>query len=323
MARRPRSYTGAEERAVAQTLRFLLAPGNAGAKIALLLLIVAVALGYWFWQRSRAPSPSSASPPATSTSQIRIATWNLRKFSERDRPGQHPPDLVAIAKIIKDANFDLVAIQEVQQQGQMVQKLRRQLNEPWRHAVTDRTGNNERYAFVWRADRIDVLDEPQLYAGPGAESFSRVPAVARFRAGQFDFTLLSVHLWYGDKSNNPQRRTEAQALTRLAQELASRGPDRDVIVLGDFNEVRSDGNLPLFESIGWRRLSADPTNLGSSEAFDNILIDPRFTRESLNRAGVIRFDETLYANDDARAAQDVSDHRPVWADFATTGPDDD
>jgi endonuclease/exonuclease/phosphatase family metal-dependent hydrolase len=323
MARRPRSRIGAQERAAADVLRFFLSPGHAGTKIALLLLIVALSLGYWFWQHSRAPSNSSAAPPPTSTSRIRIATWNLRKFSERDRPGQHPPDLVAIARIIKDANFDLLAVEEVQQQGQIVQKLRRELNEPWRHAVSDRTGNNERYAFLWRADRIEALDEPQLYAGPSAESFSRVPAVARFKSGQFDFIVVAVHLWYGDKANNPQRRTEMQALTRVVQELTSHGSEKDVIVLGDFNEVKSDGNLPVFESIGWKRLNNDPTNLGSSEAFDNILIDPRFTREATNQAGVIRFDETLYANDDARAAQDLSDHRPVWADFTTTGPDDD
>jgi endonuclease/exonuclease/phosphatase family metal-dependent hydrolase len=311
---------------VGEVLRFLLSPGNAGGKIALLLVIVVVGVGYLYWQRSREPSAGSAGPVTTSTNpsgQIRIATWNLRKFSEREGVGQHKPDLVTIARIIKESGFDLVAIQEVQREGQVVERLRRQLNEPWRYAVSERTGNNERYAFLWRADRVEAIGQPRLYGGAEASSFSRVPVLAGFRSGQFDFTVVSVHLWYGDKANNPQRRTEADALARITREMAARGPEKDVIVLGDFNETRRDGNLRMFESFGWKRLSFEATNLGSSEAFDNIMVDPRATREVTPRAGVVRFDETAFGNDDARAAREVSDHRPVWADFSTALADDD
>src|SRR5262245_7007059 len=112
--------------------------------IALLALCMWIA---WAWRQKRAEQPSHQ--PTTSASTIRIATWNLRKFSERDAAGQYPPDLVQIASIIKSAQFDLVAIQEVQREGQMVEKLRRQLNEPWRHLVSNAAGNGERYAFLY------------------------------------------------------------------------------------------------------------------------------------------------------------------------------
>src|SRR5213079_3716654 len=102
----------------------------------------------WAWRVRQAREVVPAA--ATQLSTIRIATWNLRKFSERNGAGQYPPDLVEIAKIIRAAKFDLIAIQEVQREGQIVEKLRRQLNEPWRHVVSDRTGNNERYAFLYR-----------------------------------------------------------------------------------------------------------------------------------------------------------------------------
>jgi endonuclease/exonuclease/phosphatase family metal-dependent hydrolase len=38
---------------------------------------------------------------------------------------------------------------------------------------------------------------------------------------------------------------------------------------------------------------------------------------------VVRFDQTHFPGDRDRAAETVSDHRPVWADFVTTLPDDD
>src|SRR6266550_6975867 len=120
--------------------------------------------------RQNVPPAASSTAPST----IRIATWNLRKFSEREGAGQYPPDLVEIAKIIKAAQFDLIAIQEVQREGQIVEKLRRQLNEPWRHVVSERTGNNERYAFLYRSDRIELLDPaPALLGAPEATVFDR------------------------------------------------------------------------------------------------------------------------------------------------------
>jgi endonuclease/exonuclease/phosphatase family metal-dependent hydrolase len=232
---------------------------------------------------------------------------------------------VAIARIIKDQGFDVVAIQEVQQTGQMAQRLRRQLNEPWRIEITDATGREvkERYAFLYRADRVELLDTPRLIGGPEAPQFDRVPAMATFRAGQFDFTLVTTHLWYGAKANNPQRRQEAAALARFAKALADTGPERDVLVLGDFNEMRANGNNPTFAQYGLTPLNRQPTNLGSSEVYDNILINPSYTKEFAGGVGVTLFDQTLYNDDDTLARQSISDHRPVHADFATTGPDDD
>jgi endonuclease/exonuclease/phosphatase (EEP) superfamily protein YafD len=296
--------------------------------LGILIVFAVVAGGWWVYQRARERGGPTASsfPGATAAAthpqgRVRIATWNLRKFSDRV---DHPPDLVTIARIIQENSFDLLAIQEVQQQGQIVQKLRRQLNEPWRVEITAQTGNHERYAFLYRSDRVELIEGPRLAEGPDAAVFDRRPANATFKSGNFDFMLLTAHLWYGEKANNAKRRAEAEALVRIAAGIAQRGAEKDLIVLGDFNEMHNGaGNLHLFEEQGWIRLNREATNLGSSEAFDNMLIDPRFTREFAGSVGVVRFDELLYGNDDKRAMEDVSDHRPLWADFSTAGPDDD
>jgi endonuclease/exonuclease/phosphatase family metal-dependent hydrolase len=267
------------------------------------------------WQQHRA-----AKLPAVTTARttIRIATWNLRKFSD----GGQPPDLVEIASIIKSGQFDLVAIQEVQRDGAIVEKLRRQLNEPWRHVVSARTGSNyERYAFLYRTDRVDIVDgSARLLNGPGTLVFDRAPYAARFRAGQFDFMLAQVHLSYTDVA---KRASEAQSLAALAMKMVGEEGERDVIVLGDFNEQRGRQNLQVFDRHGWRRLNLEPTNLSSTEVYDNLIIDPLATKEWTGKVGIIRFDETRYDNDDRSASELVSDHRPVWAEFVTSGPDDD
>jgi endonuclease/exonuclease/phosphatase family metal-dependent hydrolase len=201
----------------------------------------------------------------------------------------------------------------------MVERLRRQLNDPWQHAVSERTGNNERYGIIYRADVLELLEEPTLLAGPDAAVFDRVPCRARFKAGAFDFIALTVHLSYTDA---PRRKREADALARIARDLAA-GPEKDILVLGDFNEQRAKPNLAVFNSVGFRTLNTAPTNLGSNEVYDNILLNPNLTREWLGVVDVVRFDETYFSNDDKSATNAVSDHRPVWAEFATAGVDDD
>jgi len=276
---------------------------------ALVILILLALAAAWLWQRGR----SASGPPAAG--DIRIATWNLRKFSDRARP-----DLVTIVKIIREGNFDVLAVQEVQREGQTVEKLRRELGEPWRHIVSNPAGDGERFAFLYRGDKLELAGNPALISSQDAPIFARVPYAATFKAGQFDFTLVTVHLSWTDTD---RRRREAEALARFARDLAAHAADKDVIVLGDFNEQAGHGNLHFFEANGWVLLNRDYSNVKSSEIYDNILIDRRCTKEWTGKAGVIRFDEALYGNDDKRATDDVSDHRPAWADFSTTGPDDD
>jgi endonuclease/exonuclease/phosphatase family metal-dependent hydrolase len=290
--------------------------GQIWAAVALLVLCF---IAIWAWRQRQAQQV--VRPATTSASTIRIATWNLRKFSERSAAGQYPPDLVEIASIIKAAQFDLIAIQEVQREGQIVEKLRRQLNEPWRHVVSDRTGNNERYAFLYRGDRVDMVDgSAKLILGPQTAMFDRAPFTASFRAGQFDFVLLTVHLSYTDHA---RRAAEASALAALARRTVDESAEKDLIVLGDFNEQHQRGNLHFFEEQGWTKINRDATNLSSSEVYDNLLIDRRFTREWTGAGGTWRFDEMDYANDDKVATEYVSDHRPAWGEFSVVGPDDD
>ena len=285
-----------------------------GRKFALVLLVVAL-FAWGAWWLAQHPGMPTAPPVAHSGTQVRIATWNLRDFSERAAP-----DLVTIAKQIKENEFDLVAIQEVQRQGQATHRLRRQLNEPWRVEISEAAGDFERFAFLYRADKLELLGEPRLLDGPEASIFARPPFIATFRAGQFDFTAITVHSSY---ANVNRRRRETEALARYVQRLAAAGPEKDIIILGDFNEQKHQPNFHYFLAQGWRPLNDAPTNLGSTEVYDNLLIHPRFTREWTGRAGVVRFDETVYGNNDRRAVDEVSDHRPVWADVATAGPDDD
>src|SRR5687768_2971541 len=107
MARRPRLTPEQRlaKQAVEQVIR---TPGGLRAIVILSILGLVIWAGCSVWQRTHSPQSTTQ---VESTGSIRIATWNLRKFSDRDKADEHPLDLVAIAEIIKSSNFDLVAIQ--------------------------------------------------------------------------------------------------------------------------------------------------------------------------------------------------------------------
>jgi len=81
----------------------------------------------------------------------------------------------------------------------------------------------------------------------------------------------------------------------------------DVILLGDFNTPA--------KSRDWDALRGLPTVV-------NLIPGNEFT----GRAGAYYFFEDLYPNAENPyriAREEVSDHVPVWAEFATDRPDDD
>ena len=260
-----------------------------------------------------APSPAqtpAAHPP--SLTPVRIASWNLRNFS--DRPGH---DLYKISRIILDNHFDVLAIQEVKGDGRSVDYLLNALGSPWRSTgIGPHSRDGERAAFVFRGDRVRQLTPLRPLPGATSETFERIPYLATFQSGNFTFTLISVHLTWGKVR---QREAEVQALSRLTAQLAESSADKHLIILGDFNEQRKTPNLHYLAEIGWQTVITQPTNLSSREIYDHIVLCRKYTPQWL-AAGVIPFDETLFANQDKQAMTAISDHRPIWADFATNQP---
>lgn len=295
--------------------RSLLAPVLVALLLGLLAAVWFAAPHYGLSSRRTTPEASSQQAAADEVQSVRVATWNLKQFG--DRPDL---DLGTIAKVITDAKFDIVAIEEVKKDGRAVDRLLTTLGSPWRSAgISPMTGNSERFAFLYRGDRVQEIGSATPIDADDAQVFDRLPFTARFKANRFDFQLIAVHLSYTDTG---RRRLEMQRLAAYVQDIAARQNEKDIIVLGDFNEQHTRPNLSLMEDVGWHATITDPTNLGSKEVFDNILVEPRHTTEWQGSA-VVKFDEIYFGNDDHAASAAVSDHRPAYANFKADGQDND
>ena len=271
----------------------------------------------WFLLLALATTPPPPVPLPVET--VKIASFNIRILSNNSRDEE---ELQLIAEVIQ--RYDLVAIQEIRDMAVMT-RLIGLLPEYIGHMSPPvGRGVKERYAFMWRSDKVGLVTDGQFYPERHDE-FIREPWYATFRAGQFDFTLVTVHILFG--KSRKDRRPELRALSHVMEWVQIRDPlEQDIILLGDFNAPPTDAGWDILkQSFPQIQHILDPpikTTITDTSLYDNIWFDSRFTTEYTGDHGMYRFDEDMFDNDDKRASKMVSDHRPIWATFTTDTDDD-
>jgi len=274
-------------------------------------------------------------PLRTVDENVVIASWNIAQFSNQKKARA----LQYIADICE--RFDIVAIQEVKSNLQGLAKLQKLLPGHYQILVSDPTGNNERMAFLY--DKRTVISTGLVceiafngtIANPSVFQFQRSPYCASFRAGRFDFTLVSVHIAEGSSQGavgTGLRQREIEELVKFIKHEAARAQgnvfDPDFFLVGDFNiqqdgdrffKALTGGDEPKFKMPAGMNMLA--TNFDQDKTFDKIAWIPSDEFEFTGKFGVVPFGDALYrdAGQPADAARkEVSDHLPLWAEFRVT-----
>ncbi len=264
-----------------------------------------------------------------------IASWNIAQFSNRKKARA----LQYIADICE--RFDIVAIQEVKSHLGGLSKLQELLPGHYQILVSDPTGNHERLAFLYDKRTVistglvceiafnGTLESPEVF------QFQRTPYCASFRAGRFDFTLVSVHIAEGSRLREvglAVRKREIEELVAFIKREAARKQgsvfDPDFFLVGDFN-IQADGDIFFQALTGGPEprfkmppgMNAMGTNYDQTKTFDKIAWIPSDEFDFTGKFGVIPFGKVLYQErgQPADAARrEMSDHLPLWAEFRVT-----
>jgi endonuclease/exonuclease/phosphatase family metal-dependent hydrolase len=289
-----------------------------------------------------------AIPAKTVDPTLLLATWNLREFGGTKSGGREDEPLFYIAEIM--SHFDIIAVQEVRDDLDALDKLMCNLGGWWKYIVSDVTlgeqGNNERHAYIYDTRKIsfggmagELVPEMKKEGGvlKSDFAFSRTPYVAGFKAGWFKFTLCTQHFYYGeDKADDPQRVLEAKAIVQL---LKKRMKSKDAwannaVLLGDFNVFSTnDETLKAIEKEMFEipaKLKGTYTNAAQDKPFDQIAFLAREvqTQMGLARAGTFPFFDHVYRDADWQTYQPqttlnkykqwrtfkMSDHLPLWVE---------
>ena len=268
-------------------------------------------------------SPKTESPKELDASTFRLAAWNIRIFSNGSRNND---ELHRIAKVL--IRYDFIAIVELRDEMVLTrtEAILAGMGRDYNYVMSPPVGAKvkERYAFLFDPRIVRVIEDGEVFPDPN-DAFLREPYFATFKAGEFDFTAIAVHVIWGDRVN--QRRREVQELANVYQTVqAADDAEQDVILLGDFNRNPDDQSAygPLLSIPSMKHLFQLPekSHIKDTSLYDNIFFQAHHVAEYTGESGIERFDEAHFGNDDAAASLAVSDHRPVWGIFRIDVDDD-
>jgi len=213
--------------------------------------------------------------PVSEADRLLIATWNIANLGAQKRP---PRALPVISHML--SRFDLIAVQEINDNFRTFEKIVRDMDGDFDFVMSDKAGNAERLAFVYRKGKVTLdklwgevalnkneyprhtvkahyrqggVDKVQTFSNLRFEPFDRNPYIGSFRAGELGFVLANVHLYFGAFQNSTsekkrekyaRRVLEIYALARWADRVSSGGNawDRDILLLGDMNVPNMEKN---------------------------------------------------------------------------------
>ena len=200
---------------------------------------------------------------------LNLATWNIREFGKTRRT---QAAIHYVAEIL--GQFDLIGIVELRDDLADLGRVLKILGPYWRAVysdmIPDAGGNRERLAFIYdkRAVVFNGLaaeaNAPRTKKGLEylpEQSFWRAPYMASFRAGNFDFIVLTTHIRWGDSTEARRAELEMLADWIEGKRREKNNEDKDLIVMGDFNiPTRTD---PLFKAITRHGLEIPKALLGA------------------------------------------------------------
>ena len=266
----------------------------------------------------------------------RIASFNIRVFGDTKMANTAVVDeLVEIFH-----RYDMVAVQEIKDIDEEVpyqfldalnsyngsdphDLAEREGQLKWMMVLSNRTGeqaddqnSQEQYAFYYRSNVFQSLDDGVLYDDSTNDSFQREPLVSRFMIldleGGFsgtNITIINIH------TKPTLAVEELTALSEVVEWAGQRsGGDDDVVILVDFN---GDCSYASYNELVQLPISTENYTWLIPDDADTTVGDSRCAYDRIVTSGDISGRLTgLWGIDEEISSSDVSDHRPVWFDLS-------
>ncbi|HSE18653.1 MAG TPA: endonuclease/exonuclease/phosphatase family protein [Pyrinomonadaceae bacterium] len=287
---------------------------------------------------------------------VQAGSFNIEWFGATDTSHHKHRSKLAVSRIadlIADTlDLELVVLEEINSESEEYEWLSEFLKNRGYELRSGTAGGEQRVVIAFDTDEVSLLNDnngegvkemnvrSSLDLGGGCQSSNlRLPLYGKFKAGEFDFVLVGVHLKSQrkvDGADDPVqcaddiRHAQAEDIVAALPGVMSALNDEDVLIAGDFNATLSDPSLsPLFSSGGFVSLTqASRRGQGSNsisylkepfqEIIDHVLIRLANTTEWANTSTFIfnpPSNQTLLG----KYLKYTSDHAPVWTSFFTDG----
>uniref|UniRef100_A0A452F6I0 Deoxyribonuclease n=1 Tax=Capra hircus TaxID=9925 RepID=A0A452F6I0_CAPHI len=253
-----------------------------------------------------------------------IAAFNIRTFGETKMSNATLSSY--IVRILR--RYDIALIQEVRDShlvavGKLLDDLNQDDPNSYHYVVSEPLGRNsykERYLFVFRPNKVSVLDTYQYDDGCescGNDSFSREPAVVKFSSPSTkvkEFAIVPLHSAPSDAV------AEINSLYDVYLDVQQKWDLNDIMLMGDFNADCSYVTSSEWSSIRLRTSStfqwlipdsADTTATSTNCAYDRIVVAGSLLQSSVVPGSATTFDFQAAYGLSNEMALAISDHYPV------------
>ena len=196
------------------------------------IILLSFLLISFIWSNKNSNRAESSDATVENGQEIAVASWNLKNFGQTKL--NDPARIDIIVSVLE--KYDITAIQEVQDATlALPEELIAKMNESGKNfevVSSDRVGRNrkEQYLFIYDDDVIDFIPNTTGYGIEPGDEFAREPFYAMFKAGNFDFYLMTIH------TDPDEVGTEIPALKAAYLDFQEKTPNEDdIVLLGDFN----------------------------------------------------------------------------------------
>lgn len=265
---------------------------------------------------------------------LNIATWNIREFGKKKRSDAA---IHYIAEIL--GQFDLIGVVELRDNLEDLSRVLDILGPYWRAVYSDMIpdpgGNRERITYLYDKRAVAFGGFAATGTPPRAKKGTeylpekmwwRPPYAASFKAGNFDFVVIAVHVRWGKSKAKRMEELELLANWIDGKRREKFAVDRDLIVMGDFN-IEDDAMLNVVTRHGLQIPAALVgkdlgSNLARDKNYDQILHYSDAPNTFTGAGDVLDF----YQGDHAplfrgltkqQFTYELSDHLPLWVQINT------
>ncbi|MBZ9577990.1 endonuclease/exonuclease/phosphatase family protein [Patescibacteria group bacterium] len=263
-------------------------------------------------------------------STLRIAAFNIQIFGKTKREKEEVMNV--LKKIAQE--FDIMLVQEIRDVKKettpyYLQKINEAVGyEKYAFKRSERLGRSsakEAYAYFYDTDKVEFIENSDYIYNDVNDVFEREPYIVSFRSGNFDFTLVGIHVKPDDADS------EIGHLANVVDSILAKNPsEEDIIVMGDFNADGSyfdenDNTNPFKASkFHWVITNDMDTMTKTDWTYDRmVMMDSTLNHEYAEDSAEVFYFDKEYGIDDETFVWEVSDHYPIYANFKTNLIDDD
>jgi endonuclease/exonuclease/phosphatase family metal-dependent hydrolase len=263
---------------------------------------------------------------------LTIATFNIAWLGDgqKDMFSRSSDDIYNIATVIRDCGAEIIALQEIENE-RALERIMSFLPD-WDFVIL-KNGSKQNLAFIFR-EYIKITNAELNKNMRVDKTRSRPPFMANVKAGNFDFILTTLHFKatsrYDDteekvKRSYKIRKAQAEMLNDWTEDFLDSSKERDLIILGDFNDNPNNKRGLLNSLVENKEIDFVTSEVPSCrnknwKSIDHILLSKSAQKRMLkNSQRVYDFNFTFNKKDSKR----ISDHCPVLATFSLKSLDND